>query len=78
MGATDIVENKQDIQNDTHSKRNIDKTQLSNEDNQQLSVIPDFTEEEPSQRKLGKTPRKPEVTVDDFSMEIKNRVIAQD
>jgi len=72
MGATDIVVNKQDIQNDTLSYTNIDKTQLSNEDNQQLSVIPDFTEEEPSQRKLGQTPRKPEVTVDDFSMEIKN------
>ena len=72
MVATDIVVNKQDIQNDTLSYTNIDKTQLSNEDNQQLSVIPDFTEQEPAQRKLGRTPHKPEATVDDFSLKIKN------
>jgi len=71
MGATDLVVNDQDIQNDTHINRNIDKTQISKEDNQQLSVIPNITEQEPPQRKLEKTPNKPEVTVDEFSMEIK-------
>lgn len=71
IDATDLVVNDQDIQNDTHLNRNIDKTQISNEDSQQLSVIPDFTKQEPLQRKLGKTPRKPEVIVDEFSMEIK-------
>ena len=71
MGATDLVVNDLDIQNDTHLNRNIDKTQISKEDNQQLSVIPNITEQEPSQRKLEKTPNKPEVTVDEFSMEIK-------
>jgi len=72
MDGTDLVVNDQDIQNDTHLNRNTDKTQISNEDNQQLSVIPDFTEQEPAQRKLGRTPRKPEATVDDFSLKIKN------
>jgi len=71
IDATDLVVNDQDIQNDTHLNRNIDKTQISNEDSQQLSVIPDFMEQETSQSKLGKTLRKPEVTVDEFSMEIK-------
>ena len=71
IDATDLVVNGQDKQNDIHLNRNIDKTQISNEDSQKLSVIPDFTEQEPYQRKLGKTPRKPEVTVDEFSMEIK-------
>lgn len=59
MGATDLVVNEQAIQNDTNSKRNIDKAQLSHEGNQQLSVIPDFTEQESSQRKLGNTLREP-------------------
>ncbi len=72
MDGTDLAVNNQDIQNDTHLNRNTDKTQISNEDNQQLSVIPDFTEQEPAQKKLGKTPRKPEATVDDFSLKIKN------
>jgi len=71
IDATDLVVNGQDKQNDLHLNRNIDNTQISNEDSQKLSVIPDFTEQEPSQRKLGKTPRKPEVAVDEFSMEIK-------
>ena len=72
MGVKNPVMQKQDIQEDTHSYTNIGKTQLSNEDNQQLSVIlPDFTEQEPPQKKIGKTPREPEVTVDEFSMEIK-------
>jgi hypothetical protein len=63
---------KQDIQEDTHSYTNIGQTQLSNEDNQQLSVIlPDFTEQELPQKNTGKTPLEPEVTVDEFSMEIK-------
>jgi hypothetical protein len=72
MDGTDLAVNNQDIQNDTHLNRNTDKTQISNEDNQQLSVIPDFTEQEPAQRKLGRTPHKPEATVDDFSLKIKN------
>jgi hypothetical protein len=72
MDGMNLVVNDQDIQNDTHLNRNTDKTQISNEDNQQLSVIPDFTEQEPAQRKLGRTPRKPEATVDDFSLKIKN------
>jgi len=59
MEATDLMVNEQAIQNDTKSKRNIDKTQLSHEDNQQLSVIPDFTEQESSQRKLGNTSPEP-------------------
>ena len=72
MGVKNPVLHKQDIQEDTHSYTNIGKTQLSNEDNQQLSVIlPDFTEQEPPQKKIGKTPREPEATVDEFSMEIK-------
>ena len=72
MGVKNPVMQKQDIQEDTHSYTNIGKTQLSNEDNQQLSVIlPDFTEQEPPQKKIGKTPREPEVTADEFSMEIK-------
>jgi len=72
MGVKNPVMQKQDIQEDTHSYTNIGKTQLSNEDNQQLSVIlPDFTEQEPPQKKIGKTPREPEVTVDEFSREIK-------
>ena len=72
MGVKNPVVQKQDIQEDTHSYTNIGKTQLSNEDNQQLSVIlPDFTEQEPPQKKIGKTPREPEVTVDEFSREIK-------
>ena len=72
MDGMNLVVNDQDIQNDTHLNRNTDKTQISNEDNQQLSVIPDFTEQEPAQRKLGRTPHKPEATVDDFSLKIKN------
>ena len=72
MGVKNPVVQKQDIQEDTHSYTNIGKTQLSNEDNQQLSVIlPDFTEQEPPQKKIGKTPREPEITVDEFSREIK-------
>jgi len=72
MGVKNPVMQKQDIQEDTHSYTNIGKTQLSNENNQQLSVIlPDFTEQEPPQKKIGKTPREPEVTVDEFSREIK-------
>jgi len=71
MGVKNPVLHKQDIQEDTHSYTNIGKTQLSNEDNQQLSVIlPDFTEQEPPQKEIGKTPREPEVNVDEFSMEI--------
>ena len=71
MGVKNPVLHKQDIQEDTHSYTNIGKTQLSNEDNQQLSVIlPDFTEQEPPQKEIGKTTREPEVTVDEFSMEI--------
>jgi len=72
MGVKNPVVQKQDIQEDTHSYTNIGKTQQSNEDNQQLSVIlPDFTEQEPPQKKIGKSPREPEVNVDEFSMEIK-------
>ena len=72
MGVKNPVVQKQDIQEDNHSYTNIGKTQLSNEDNQQLSVIlPDFTEQEPPQKNIGKTPREPEVTADEFSMEIK-------
>ena len=72
MGIKNPVVQKQDIQEDTHSYTNIGKTQLSNEDNQQLSVIlPDFTEQELPQKNTGKTPLEPEVTVDEFSMEIK-------
>ena len=71
MGVKNPVLHKQDIQEDTHSYTNIGKTQLSNEDNQQLSVIlPDFTEQEPPQKEIGKTTREPEVTADEFSMEI--------
>ncbi len=72
MGIKNPVVQKQDIQEDTHSYTNIGQTQLSNEDNQQLSVIlPDFTEQELPQKNTGKTPLEPEVTVDEFSMEIK-------
>ena len=72
MGVKNPVVQKQDIKEDTHSYTNIGKTQLSNEDNQQLSVIlPDFTEQEPPQKKIGKTTREPEVNVDEFSMELK-------
>ena len=72
MGVKNPVVQKQDIKEDTHSYTNIGKTQLSNEENQQLSVIlPDFTEQEPPQKKIGKTTREPEVNVDEFSMELK-------
>ena len=72
LGVKNPVVQKQDIQEDTHSYTNIGKTQQSNEDNQQLSVIlPDFTEQEPPQKKIGKSPREPEVNVDEFSMELK-------
>ena len=72
MGVKNPIVQKQDIQEDTHSYTNIGQTQLSNEDNQQLSVIlPDFTEQEPPQKNIGKTPLEPEVTIDEFSMEIK-------
>ena len=74
LGVKNPVVQKQDIQEDTHSYTNIGKTQQSNEDNQQLSVIlPDFTEQEPPQKKIGKSPREPEVNVDEFSMEIKKK-----
>jgi len=72
MGVKNPVVQKQDIQEDTRSYKNIGQTQLSNEDNQQLSVIlPDFTEQEPPQKNIGKTPFEPAVTIDEFSMEIK-------
>ena len=72
MGVKNPVVQKQDIQEDTRSYKNIGQTQLSNEDNQQLSVIlPDFTEQEPPQKNIGKTPLEPEGTIDEFSMEIK-------
>jgi hypothetical protein len=72
MGVKNPVVQKQDIQEDTYSYTNIGKTQLSNEKNQQLSVIlPDSTEQEPPQKKIGKTTREPEVNVDEFSMELK-------
>ena len=72
MGVKNPVVQKQDIQEDTRSYKNIGQTQLSNEDNQQLSVIlPDFTEQEPPQKNIGKTPLEPEYAVDEFSMEIK-------
>jgi len=72
MGVKNPIVQKQDIQEDIHSYTNIGQTQLSNEDDQQLSVIlPDFTEQEPPQKNIGKTPLEPEGTIDEFSMEIK-------
>ena len=72
MGVKNPIVQKQDIQEDIHSYTNIGQTQLSNEDDQQLSVIlPDFTEQEPPQKNIGKTPLEPAVTIDEFSMEIK-------
>jgi hypothetical protein len=72
MGVKNPVVEKQDIQDDTHSYTNIGQTQLSNEDNQQLSVIlPDFTEQEPPQKNIGKTQLEPKINIDEFSMEIK-------
>ncbi len=72
MGIKNPVVQKQDIQEDTHSYTNIGQTQLSNEDNQQLSVIlPDFTEQEPPQKNIGKTQLEPKINIDEFSMEIK-------
>ena len=72
IGVKNPVVQKQDIQDDTHLNSNIDKTQILNEENPKIGVIPDFTEQERSQGKLGKTPPEPEVTLNDFSMEIKN------
>ena len=72
MGVKNPIVQKQDIQEDIHSYTNIGQTQLSNEDDQQLSVIlPDFTEQEPPQKNIGKTLLEPEGTIDEFSMEIK-------